>query len=75
MRSFGVTAMLMSPGSSRAVASTWLLKSERMRWTVSEPIATANAHRIENVNSAEAPASFARIGSRSNAADRRVPAR
>src|SRR5215469_12613457 len=62
-------------GSSRAVSATWRLKSERMRCTVSEPIATANAHRITNVSSADAPASRTRIGSRSKAADVRAIAR
>src|SRR5215467_5277070 len=39
-----------------------------MRLTVSEPIATANPHRIVNVKSAETPARRVRIGRRSNAA-------
>src|ERR1039458_3925706 len=39
-----------------------------MRRTVSEPIASAKAHRIVNVSSAETPARRVRIGSRSNAA-------
>src|SRR5664279_6592179 len=45
---------------------------DRMRCTVSEPIATAKAHRITNVSSAETPASRTRIGSRSKLADRRA---
>ena len=62
-------------GSCLAASSTWRLKSERMRWTVSEPIAVAKAHRITNVSSAETPARRMRIGSRSKLADRRAVAR
>ena len=51
------------------------LKSERMRCTVSEPIATANTHRITNVSSAETPARRTRIGSRSKLAERRATER
>src|SRR5690348_9980547 len=58
-------------GSSRAVSATWRLKSERIRCTVSEPIATANAQRITNVSSAETPARRTRIGRRSNAVEMR----
>src|SRR6476469_2607686 len=51
------------------------LKSERMRWTVSDPTTTANTHRIVNVNRAEAPARRVRIGSRSKAPYSRSPTR
>src|ERR1035438_4925901 len=44
-----------------------------MRWTVSEPIATANPHRITNVSSADTPARRVRMGSPSKLADRRAP--
>ena len=46
-------------------SSTSRLKSWRMRWTVSEPIATANPHRITNVSAAETPARRTLIGRRS----------
>ncbi len=68
----GLTLMLSCFGSCCAVVSTSRLKSERIRLTVSEPIATANAHRIVNVSSADTPASRVRIGTRSNAAVRRL---
>src|SRR5207237_7738534 len=58
-----------------AVSTTWRLKSARMRCTVSEPIATANAHRITNVSSAETAARRVRIGTRSKAAETRASAR
>ena len=64
----GLTLMFSCEGSCWAVVSTSRLKSERMRRTVSEPIAIANAHRIVNVSSAETPARRVRIGSRSNVA-------
>src|SRR5262245_43755381 len=62
-------------GSSFAVSVTWRLKSERTRWTVNEPIATAKAHRITNVSSAETPASRTRISSRSKLAETLAVAR
>src|SRR5258705_2895323 len=46
-----------------------------MRCTVKDPIATANAHRMTNVKSAEPPASRTRIGSRSKLAEAREKAR
>src|SRR5258705_2898395 len=46
-----------------------------MRCTVKDPIATANAHRMTNVKSAETPASRTRIGSRSKLAEAREKAR
>ena len=49
----GLSLMLSCLGNCRAVVSTSLLKSERMRRTVSEPIEVANAHRIVNVSSAD----------------------
>ena len=52
-------------------AATSRLKLERMRWTVSEPTTSANAHRIVNVSSAETPARRVRIGRRSNVTDTR----
>src|ERR1700727_766939 len=58
-------------GSWLAVSETCRLKSERIRWTVNEPIATANAQRITKVSSAETEARRVRIGSRSNAAEMR----
>ena len=67
----GSIAIRIWLGSSRAASDTWRLKSERILWTVSEPIATANAHRITNVSSAETPARRTRIGSRSKATDSR----
>src|ERR1700753_3069458 len=62
-------------GSWLAVSETWRLKSERIRWTVNEPIAIANAQRITNVSSAETLARRVRIGSRSNAAEARAKKR
>ena len=61
--------MFSCEGSWLAVSATWRLKSARMRCTVNEPIATANAHRITNVSSAETPARRTRIGSRSKLAE------
>src|SRR5271167_3299658 len=46
-----------------------------MRWTVSEPIATAKAQRITNVSRAETPARRTRIGSWSKLVGRRAMAR
>src|ERR1700694_5301340 len=57
--------MFSSAGSWIAVAVTSRSKSARMRCTVREPIATANAHRITNVSRAETPARRTRMGSRS----------
>src|SRR5438128_6696218 len=58
-----------------AVSVTWRLKSARMRCTVIQPTASANAHRITNVSSAETPARRTRIGSRSKLAEARSTAR
>src|SRR6478735_4567091 len=74
-RPTGAAVIVSCLGSSLATSSTWRLKSERIRWTVNEPIATANAHRITNVSSAETLARRVRIGSRSNAAEVRASAR
>src|ERR1700735_1330510 len=63
--------MFSLEGSCSAVSCTSRLKSARMRCTVSEPIAIANAHRITNVSSAETPARRTRIGSRSKLLERR----
>jgi len=68
----GYTVIPSVEGSCSAVSSTWRLKSERRRSTVSEPIASAKAHRITNVSSAETPASRTRMGSRSKLLDRRA---
>src|SRR5204863_279609 len=67
--------MLSCERSCVAVETTWRLKSARMRWTVIQPIARANAHRITNVKSAETPARRSRIGSRSKPAEIRRAAR
>ncbi len=69
------TLMLSWEGSCSAKSVTWRLKSARMRWTVSEPIATAKAHRITNVSSAETPARRTRIGKLSKLAERRASER
>src|SRR5580698_2976951 len=58
-------------GSCSAVSCTSRLKSARIRCTVSEPIAIANAHRITNVSSADTRARRTRIGSRSKLPERR----
>src|SRR5277367_6289647 len=58
-----------------AFSSTSRLKSWRMRWTVSEPIATAKPNRITNVSAAETPARRTLMGRRSKAADTRAEKR
>src|SRR4051812_15171096 len=68
----GSTITCSCDGSWVAVSATSRLKSERMRCTVSEPIAIAKAHRITNVSSAETPASLTLMGSRSKLADTRA---
>src|SRR6202035_3284622 len=71
----GSTVMVSCERSWSAVERTWRLKSARMRWTVREPMATAKAHRMTNVSTAETPARRRRIGSRSKLPDRRVVTR
>jgi hypothetical protein len=67
--------MLSCEGNWLAVSVTSRLKSARMRWTVSEPIATAKAQRMMNVSRAETPARRTRIGSWSKLVVRRALAR
>src|ERR1700730_13505193 len=61
--------------TSLARSVTWRLKSARMRCTVIQPMASAKAHRITNVSSAETAARRTRIGSRSKLAERRRASR
>ena len=71
--SLRVREICSRPASSPAEAVTSLLKSERMRCTVSEPTTSAKPQRITNVSSAEASARRLRMGRRSNAAESRRP--